>query len=391
MSSASRAERPVELSQAGGPRWSVGLTEENARAKILIVDDESANCRFLEMLFERAGVFDVSATVDSRRAIPLFNEIQPDLVLLDLHMPHISGIELLNELRKIVPSSDFLPVIVLTGDITREARELAFQCGARDFLTKPLDATEVLLRSRNLLDSRFLHQEMDRKVQERTVQLETSRLEIIERLSRTAEFRDDVTGEHTRRVGELAGRISELLGLPEDTVEKIRRAAPLHDLGKVGIPDHILLKPGPLTPDEFEVIKTHTSIGAELLSGGKSELMQMAEEIAACHHERWDGEGYPRGLRGEDIPLPARVVAIADVFDALTHDRPYRRAQPISDVLDAMVDSRGTQFDPAIIDVFLRSRLFEPELHRTTDMGNEGQGGRTFIAPDASLREAITD
>jgi putative two-component system response regulator len=312
------------------------------------------------MLFEDAGAYEVVATTDSRRALSLFRDFGPDLVLLDLHMPHVGGLEVLNQLRASIPAGEFLPVLILTGDVTRDARETAFRSGARDFLTKPLDPMEVLLRSRNLLEARFLHQEMERKVRERTSQLETSRLEIIERLSRTAEFRDDVTGEHTRRVGELAARLSDLLGLSEEMVERIRRASPLHDLGKVGIPDNILLKPGPLTVDEFDVIKTHTSIGAELLSGGASELMQMAEKIAASHHERWDGLGYPLGISGEDIPLAARVVAIADVFDALTHDRPYRKAQPVSEVLQVMTEASGSQFDPEIMEVFLGGRLFEP-------------------------------
>ncbi|MEX2583844.1 MAG: HD domain-containing phosphohydrolase [Gemmatimonadota bacterium] len=335
------------------------LTDGFARAKILVVDDEASNCRFLERLFSGAGVVGVTSTGDSRQAMALYEQLQPDLVLLDLHMPHVSGQEILAALRKAIPDDTYLPVIVLTGDITREARETAFQNGARDFLTKPLDGMEVLLRSRNLLESRFLHLELEQKVRERTDQLETSRVEVLDRLSRTAEYRDDVTGQHTKRVGDLAARIGTAVGLSVQTVDHLRRAAPLHDLGKIAIPDQILLKPGPLTPQEFEVIKTHTTIGAEILSGGQSEMIKVAEEIAASHHERWNGAGYPHGLRGDEIPLTARIVAIADVFDALTHDRPYRKAQPIGHVVEMMLQLRNQHFDGALVNRSIESGLFQ--------------------------------
>jgi putative two-component system response regulator len=329
-----------------------------SRARIVVIDDEPANCRFLQRLFSAAGAAEVSVTSDSREAVDLCQRIDPDLILLDLHMPNVTGLQVLLELRDRKPKGAYLPVIVLTGDTSREARERAFEHGARDFLTKPLDAMEVLLRSRNLIESYFLHMELERKVRDRTEQLETSRVEVLERLSRTAEYRDDVTGEHTRRVGELAARIGEAAGLPTQTVDHLRRAAPLHDLGKIAIPDHILLKPGPLTPTEFEVIKTHTTIGAEILSGGRSEMMKIAEEIAACHHERWDGSGYPNGLTGEEIPFCARIVAIADVFDALTHDRPYRKAQPVDEVIEQIQELRNAHFDAALVNLCVEAGLF---------------------------------
>jgi putative two-component system response regulator len=351
--------------------------EDFSRARIVVVDDEPANCRFLERLFAGAGAAEVTSTSDSREAVGLCDRLDPDLILLDLHMPNFSGMQILSELRKSRPAGAYLPVIVLTGDTSREARERAFENGARDFLTKPLDAMEVLLRSRNLIESHFLHMELERKVRDRTEQLETSRVEVLERLSRTAEYRDDVTGEHTRRVGELAARIGEAAGLPTQAVDHLRRAAPLHDLGKIAIPDHILLKPGPLTPPEFEVIKTHTTIGAEILSGGRSQMMRIAEEIAGSHHERWDGSGYPRGLSGEEIPLCARIVSIADVFDALTHDRPYRGAQPADEVIDRMHELRNVHFDGALVDLCVEAGLFpttHPDVSARMTSGGDGHG-----------------
>jgi putative two-component system response regulator len=323
------------------------------RAKVLIVDDESANILLLKRLLSGAGYTDLAATTDSREVLPLYREVQPDLILLDLHMPHLDGLEVLDQLAAEIPSDEYVPVLVLTADVTREAKERALRSGAHDFLAKPLDVTEVLLRSRNLLETRSLHLEMDRRVKERTAELEASRVEILERLSRTAEFRDDVTGKHTKRVGELSARLAEVLGLPTEEVARIRRAAPLHDLGKVGIPDDILLKPGRLTPEEFEVMKTHTTLGAELLSGGRSPLMQMAEEIALGHHERWDGAGYPQGKRDEEIPLVARIVAVADFFDALSHDRPYRSALPTHEVMEEIENGRGKHFDPTVAQALL--------------------------------------
>lgn len=330
------------------------------RARILIVDDEPVNVRLLERLLARAGYPQVTSTTDPRRVGRLVEALDPDLVLLDLHMPHRDGFAVLEDLRARLQSG-YLPVLVMTADLTRETRERALSSGAKDFLTKPMDPTEVDLRIRNLLETRFLHlalaehnRSLEATVQERTRELEESRSEMLERLANMVEFRDDDTGQHTRRVGELAERLAAELQLPAAHIRLIRRAAPLHDIGKVAIPDAILHKPGRLTPEEFEVMKTHTTVGGGILAGGQSEMMVLAEQIALAHHERWDGGGYPRGLRGEEIPLPARIVGLADFFDALSHDRPYRKAWTPERIWEEIERESGRHFDPEIVEAFRR-------------------------------------
>ncbi|GEM86050.1 HD domain-containing phosphohydrolase [Meiothermus granaticius] len=331
-----------------------------ARETILIVDDEPANVLLLERILNREGRYQVISTYDPREAEALYRQTQPDLVLLDLHMPYLDGFALLGQLGSVVPSSEYLPILVLTADVNPESKHRALHLGAKDFLTKPLDGLEVSLRVRNLLETRRLHQNLkgdnqrlEGAVQARTLALEEAQMEILERLARAAEYRDDETGEHVKRVAENAGRIAAALGLSAQQVEMLRRAAPLHDLGKIGIPDGILRKPSKLSPEEFDTIKTHTVIGANLLAGGRSELVQMAQRIARSHHERWNGSGYPDGLQGESIPLEARIVSVVDVFDALTSERPYKRAWSRVDALLEIRQQSGQQFDPRVIEAFL--------------------------------------
>ena len=274
-------------------------------------------------------------------------------------MPHMDGLQVMDQLNELVAAS-YLPILMLTGDMTPESRRQALSRGAKDFVNKPFHSDEVLLRIRTLLETRFLYlqiqsqnQQLEEKVQERTRELEAAQIEIIERLARAAEFRDDNTGQHTERVGQMAALLAREIGLPDSTVSLIRRAAPLHDVGKIGIPDSVLLKLGKLTDEEFAIVRTHTAIGARILSGSRFSLLRLAEEIAQSHHEHWDGGGY-QGLEGEDIPLAGRIVTIADVFDALTQKRPYKAAWPIADAIAEIERQRGRQFDPALVDAFVR-------------------------------------
>jgi putative two-component system response regulator len=323
-------------------------------ARILIVDDEESNVRLLERILHRAaGSADLRATTDPRTVPALYGEFEPDLVLLDLHMPHLDGFGVMDALKRLIPPDSYVPILVLTADITPEAKQQALAGGAKDFLTKPFDPTEVVLRIGNLLETRALHLEMEEKVRARTQDLEEAHLDVVERLALAAEYREDGTGEHTRRVGQTSALLARARGLPQAEVMQIRQAAPLHDVGKIAVPDRILLKRDRLTPEEWDVMKAHTTMGAKLLSRARYPLLQMAEAIALSHHERWDGSGYPQGLEGESIPLPARIVAVADAFDAMTHARPYQPARAAEDALAEIERCAGAQFDPRCVEAFL--------------------------------------
>jgi putative two-component system response regulator len=328
-------------------------------ARILIVDDEDANIEILQRILAREGFSRITSTSDSREAINCYIEHRPDLILLDLHMPHLDGLQVMEQLNEIAEAS-YLPILILSGDLTPAARRDALSRGAKDFVSKPFQPDELLLRIKTLLETRFLYiqiqgqnQLLEAKVRERTRELVEAQIEIIERLAIAAEFRDDNTGQHTHRVGQMSALVAKQLGLPDGQVSLIRRAAELHDVGKIGVPDTILLKMGKLTADEFEIVKTHTVIGARILSGGKFPLLRLAEEVAFSHHERWDGEGYAR-IRGVDVPLAGRIVAVADVFDALTQQRPYKPAWPVAEAIGEIDRQRSRQFDPDVVDSFLR-------------------------------------
>ena len=328
-------------------------------ARILIVDDQPSNVMLLEGILQEEDFTSYRSISDSREVLSAFIDFLPDLILLDLQMPYLDGFAVIKQLRACIASGDFLPILVLTADITSDTKRRALSEGAMDFLTKPFDAMEVVLRIKNLLQTRALHLQLqeqnellDQKVRERTAELEATQVEILERLALAAEYRDDDTGEHTKRVGKTAARIAEALGWSPAEVELIRRAAPLHDVGKIAIPDSILLKPGKLTPEEFERMKTHSVIGAKMLSGGQFPLLQLAEQIALTHHERWDGTGY-LGLHEENIPMAGRIVTVADVFDALTSERPYKKAWPPNEAIEEIKRQSGRQFDPCVVEGFL--------------------------------------
>lgn len=328
-------------------------------AKILIVDDQEANVRLLQRFLAPAGYVNLKSVMDPRKVLETYIEFEPDLILLDLHMPHLDGLAVMERLKPYIPTNAYLPILVLTADVLAETKQKALSAGAMDFLTKPLDAIEVLLRIHNLLVTRFLYMDLQRhnetletKVRERTRELEEAQGEMLERLARASESRDDDTGTHTQRVGELSAALARAAGVPEERCALIRRAATLHDIGKIGIPDGILLKPGKLTTEEFAHMKTHTKIGAGILGGSRFPMLQLAEEITLYHHEKWDGNGY-YGLAGEEIPLAARIVSIADVFDVLTHSRPYKEAWPVEKALAEIEAQKGRMFDPRLADLLL--------------------------------------
>lgn len=327
---------------------------------ILIVDDEPGNIHLLEKILGRDGYTRVVSTTDSREALPLFREHTPDLVLLDLSMPHMDGFEVLEALASEVNEDEYVPVLILSGNTDPASEARALRAGANDFVGKPFRPSEVLLRIHNLLETRSLHVQLrehnevlEDRVQIRTAELEDARLEVMRRLATAAEYRDDDTGDHAARVGRLSGAIGQRLGLSSSEVSLLMMAAPLHDVGKIGIPDRILLKPGPLSPDEWETMKTHTTIGSSILGERPHETLRLAEEICRTHHERWDGTGYPLGLAGEAIPLCGRIVAVADSFDTITHARPYKEASPVKDAVAEIRRCSGTLYDPGVVDAFL--------------------------------------
>jgi putative two-component system response regulator len=326
------------------------MTRELTDARVLVVDDEPRNVLLLERILQREGFSRVRSTTDSREVLPLFASFDPDILLLDLHMPHVDGFEVLRRVRGELGEDGFVPTVVLTADASTNARDLALTIGAQDFLTKPLDAKEVVLRIRNLLGTRMLHLRLMQDATHQRAATERARIEVLDRLARAVDLRDNETFNHTQRVGDMSAHIGALLGLPMAERELLRQAGPLHDIGKIGISDSVLLKPGRLTDAEFEHVKTHTTIGADLLAGSEIPVLRAAQAIARSHHERWDGRGYPDGLAGEAIPVHARIVAVADVFDALSHERPYKEAWPLEQVLDEFRKERGAHFDPAVVD-----------------------------------------
>ena len=334
---------------------------ELRRLKILAVDDEESNLLLLRRILEQEGYTAIHVCADAALVPEMFVTIAPDLVLLDLHMPKIDGFALMERLAPLSRGPSEVPFLVLTADATDETKRRALALGARDFLTKPLDRIELLLRVRNLLQLKHLQDQLrhyssvlEDRVLDRTHDLDRARIEILDRLALAAEYRDDQTQEHAWRIGRTCSLVGHDLGLGEPEVELIARAATLHDIGKIGISDNILLKPGSLTAEEYEVIKTHTTIGAGILAGSTSPLMRLAERIAMTHHERWDGMGYPLGLEGEAIPLAGRITAVSDTFDALTHVRPYKDAGTVDDALHEIIEQSGRQFDPAVVDAFCR-------------------------------------
>jgi len=336
------------------------VIDEKTASTILIVDDEVVNIKLLEKLLHGAGYQNILSTQSPTDVLALVNEHNIDLIILDLNMPEMSGFDVMKQLHS-NPLQYPPSILVLTAQHAREFRIDALDQGARDYVTKPFDRSELLARVRNLLEAkladRFLaeqNQMLENMVQARTKQLHHTRLQVVQRLGRAAEYRDNETGLHIIRMSKMSALLGQASGLSESECDLILNASPMHDIGKIGIPDRILQKPGKLDKDEWEIMMTHAQIGADLLAGDDSDLLILAKTIALTHHEKWNGKGYPNALSETDIPLVGRIVAIADVFDALTSERPYKKAWPVQDAIDLIQSERGEHFDPVLVDHFMK-------------------------------------
>ena len=363
------------------------------QAKVMIIDDEMLVIKVVKRYLSAEGYANFVMVDDSRQALEKIWEEQPDVILSDIHMPEVSGLDILRARQKNAKLTS-IPVLILSGSSGNEVMREALELGATDFLAKPVDPYALSLRVQNALIVKSHHDhlaryalDLEEQVSRRVKQLEDSREQIVHCLARAAEYRDNETGEHIIRVGKYCRVIAEELGFPEKYCREIELGAQLHDVGKIGIPDSILLNPGRLTSEEFDVMKAHCGVGLEIMeplsqqdgervrshasSGGfimesvDSPMLQLAASIARTHHEKWDGTGYPGKLAGEAIPIEGRICCVADVFDALCSERPYKPKFPLKKCLEIMLSERGTRFDPKVLDAFF-ARFAEIEEIRQT-------------------------
>lgn len=359
------------------------LNTDPKKARILIVDDEFANVRLLEKMLSAMGYKNTVSTQDANEVVSLYKKYDFDLILLDISMPEIDGFGVMDQLNTFT-NGELPPILILSAQDMQSFRQRALDQGARDYVTKPFDANELMSRIRNLLEvhmaqkyMQYQNEILEQRVRERTNELHETRLQVVRRLGLAAEYRDNETGLHILRMSNIAALLGEAAGMNRYDSDLLLNAASMHDIGKIGIPDSILLKPGKLDPDEREIMKTHTTIGADILSGDNSDLLVMAHDIALSHHEKWNGQGYPNGLRGEESPLVGRITALADVFDALTSKRPYKAAWALNDAVKYIQSESGHHFDPDLVSLFMEKlgeithildKYAEPDLA----VGNSG-------------------
>lgn len=307
-------------------------------ARILAVDDEATNLQLLRHSLQ--DEYQLLFAKDGEAALRLARSELPELILLDIMMPNLSGYEVCEQL-KADPLTRHIPVIFLTALSNSQDEQRGFDLGAVDYITKPFNPAIVKARVRTHLSlvqaDEVLH----------------TRLSIIQSLGKAAEYRDNETGMHVIRISHYARILARAIGFSEADAQELFYAAPMHDVGKIGIPDHILLKPGKLDEQEWEIMRQHTSIGAQIIGEHSSSLLQLAAQLALCHHEKWDGSGYPNGLKGEEIPLPARIISLVDVFDALSSERPYKKPWPLEQTLDFIQSNSGGHFQPELVEAFL--------------------------------------
>ncbi len=323
------------------------------KASVLVVDDTSENIDLLVEILK--GEYTVRAAINGEQGLKIARLAKaPDLILLDIMMPGIDGFEVCRRLKQ-DPTTSHIPIIFVTAKITTSDEIMGFSLGAVDYITKPISPPVVLARVRTHLALYDQNRELDRKVRQQTQDIHDTRLKIIHRLGRAAEFKDDNTGLHVIRMSHYARVLGIAAGMSETMADMLLDAAPMHDIGKIGIPDAILQKPGRLDEQEWAIMQTHAQMGEEIIGKDDSELLTMARIVAISHHERWDGSGYPNALAAEDIPMVGRIVAIADVFDALTSVRPYKDAWSVDDAVAYLQQQAGRQFEPKLISLFIEN------------------------------------
>ena len=318
---------------------------------VLIVDDTAENIHLLMALL--VDKYKVKAANNGEKALKIaFSDAKPDIILLDVVMPEVDGLEVCRQLKE-NPDTANIPIIFITANTSHSDEIQGFAIGAVDYITRPFNPPVVLSRIKAQLALYQQNKQLEYLVKERTLEIETTRLSIIHRLGKAAEYKDNETGLHVIRMAWYSKLLAQKVSDNEDWVDLLFNAAPMHDIGKIGIPDRVLLKPGKLDKDEWQIMMTHAAMGGEILGEAESPLLKLAIEIAVNHHEKWNGKGYPKGLSKENIPLSARIVAIADVFDALTSERPYKKAWSVDKAIALIQEESGQHFDPSLVPIFI--------------------------------------